>query len=80
MKKTIAMISILCLLTSCITRKEAEQEEKQPITYSGKIDFLPVVFIDSIYDKVTETKRVYGLTENGDTIWGHPKSTIITFE
>ena len=80
MKKISVVISILFLLTSCITRKEAEQEAKEPIVYAGKIDFVPVVLIDSIYDKVTETKRVYGLTPNGDTIWGYPKSTIITFE
>lgn len=78
--KKILTISIVLLLTSCITRKEAEKENKEPVVYVGKIDFLPVVFMDSIYDKATERKRVYGLTENGDTIWGHPKSTIITFE
>ena len=78
--KKIAIISIIMLLTSCITRKEVEQENKQPVVYVGKIDLIPVVLIDSIYDSVTENKRIYGITENKDTIWCYSKSTIITFE
>jgi len=78
--KKIAIISIIFLFASCITRKEVEQENRQPVVYVGKIDLITVVSIDSIYDSVTEKKRIYGTTENGDTIWGYDKSTVITFE
>lgn len=77
--KKITIISIIVLFASCITRKEVEHENRQ-FVYVGKIDFIPVVFIDSIYDSVTQKKRIYGTTEKGDTIWGFDKSTIVTFE